>query len=163
VDRVTLHVRRGEVYGLVGPNGAGKTTTLRMLVGLIRPTSGTASVLGHPPGARQALTRVGAIIEAPAFYPFLSGRDNLRVMARHAGVPAERINDVLAQVGLSARSHDRFAAYSTGMRQRLGLAVALLKTEGVLPVDAGPDCVGGLAVRQAFSELQHRHQGQPRG
>src|SRR5579871_1365231 len=78
VDRLDLHVRRGEIHGFVGPNGAGKSTTLRMLVGLVRPTSGSASVLGQRAGTRPALARVGAMIEEPAFYPFLSGRDNLR-------------------------------------------------------------------------------------
>ena len=135
VDALTLRVRRGEVYGFLGPNGAGKTTALRMLVGLVRPSAGTARVLGRPPGSPAALARVGALIEAPAFYPFLSGRDNLRVLARHAGVPLARIADVLAQVGLSSRADDRFATYSLGMKQRLGLAVALLKDPEVLILD----------------------------
>src|SRR6266545_319992 len=87
VDRLTLRVRRGEVYGFLGPNGAGKTTTLRMLLGLIRPTSGSALVLGSPPGRPEGLARIGALIETPAFYPFLSGRDNLRVLAGHSGAP----------------------------------------------------------------------------
>src|SRR4029453_7619551 len=80
VDRLTLRVRAGEVYGFLGPNGAGKTTTLRMLLGLVRPTSGRATVLGARPGSAEGLVRVGALIEAPGFYPFLSARDNLRVM-----------------------------------------------------------------------------------
>src|SRR5262245_8283721 len=83
VDRLTRRVRRGEVYGFLGPNGAGKTTTLRMLLGLVRPSSGVAAVLDKPPGAPDGLARVGAMIETPAFYPFLSGRDNLRVLAKH--------------------------------------------------------------------------------
>ncbi|MFN2494515.1 MAG: ATP-binding cassette domain-containing protein, partial [Pseudonocardiaceae bacterium] len=86
VDGVDLAVHRGEVYGFLGPNGAGKTTTLRMLLGLIRPTAGTATVLGHPPGDPRGLARIGAMVETPAFYPYLSGRDNLRVLARYAGV-----------------------------------------------------------------------------
>ena len=98
VDNLTLRVRRGEVYGFLGPNGAGKTTTLRMLLGLIRPSAGTATVLGHPPGAPQGLARVGAIIETPAFYPYLSGRDNLRVLARYTAAPPERVEQVLGQV-----------------------------------------------------------------
>src|SRR5215813_5084860 len=93
VDNLALRVRRGEVYGFVGPNGAGKTTTLRMLVGLIRPSAGTARVLGQPPGSPKGLAGIGAMIEAPAFYPFLSGRDNLWVMAQHAGAPVGRIAD----------------------------------------------------------------------
>src|SRR5919198_1434556 len=84
VDSVSLTVRRGEVYGFLGPNGAGKTTTLRMILGLIRPTGGTATVLGKPPGA--ANSRVGALVEGPGFYPYLSGRDNLRVLARYRGL-----------------------------------------------------------------------------
>jgi ABC-type multidrug transport system ATPase subunit len=84
VDRLTLSVRRGEVYGFLGPNGAGKTTTLRMLLGLVRVTSGTARVLGKAPGDPESLFRVGAMVEEPAFYPYLSGRDNLRVIARFA-------------------------------------------------------------------------------
>src|SRR5215218_6901962 len=87
VDRLTMRVRRGEVYGFLGPNGAGKTTTLRMLLGLIRPTSGAALVLGAAPGAPEGLARIGALVETPAFYPFLSGRDNLRVLARYAAAP----------------------------------------------------------------------------
>ena len=90
VDDLDMTVRRGEVYGFLGPNGAGKTTTLRMLLGLIRPSSDTVTVLGEDPGAPAGLARVGALVESPAFYPYLSGRDNLRVMARYAGAPRSR-------------------------------------------------------------------------
>ncbi|MGH3102167.1 MAG: ATP-binding cassette domain-containing protein, partial [Thermoleophilia bacterium] len=95
VDQLDLGVRRGEVYGFLGPNGAGKTTTLRMLLGLVRPTSGQAVVLGAAPGAADGLARIGAMVEAPALYPYLSGRDNLRVLARHAGVRDDRVEAVL--------------------------------------------------------------------
>src|SRR5437588_12340132 len=88
VNTLDLQVRRGEVYGFLGPNGAGKTTTMRILVGLMRPTAGTATVVGAPPG--KALRKVGSLVEAPAFYPYLSGRDNLRVLARYAGVANAR-------------------------------------------------------------------------
>jgi ABC-2 type transport system ATP-binding protein len=135
VDRLTLRVRRGEVYGFLGPNGAGKTTTLRMLVGLVRPTSGNASVLDAPPGSSEGLARIGALIEAPAFYPFLSARDNLRVMALHAGVERERIEGALEEVELGDRATDRFETYSQGMKQRLGVASALLKDPDVLILD----------------------------
>jgi ABC-2 type transport system ATP-binding protein len=135
VDELALQVRPGEVYGFVGPNGSGKTTTLRMLVGLVRPTAGSARVLGHQPGAREALARVGAVIEEPAFYPYLSGRDNLRVMADHAGCPHTRIESVLETVELSERAGDPFRTYSMGMKQRLGLAAALLKDPAVLILD----------------------------
>src|SRR5918995_5648605 len=91
VDRVSLSVWRGEVYGFLGPNGAGKTTTLRMLAGLVRPTAGSASVHGDQPGSPRALHRTGVLIESPRFWPYLSGRDNLRVVARYAGVPDRRV------------------------------------------------------------------------
>src|SRR6266566_5119165 len=95
VSSVDMSVRRGEVYGFLGPNGAGKTTTLRMLVGLIRPTSGTATVVGHAPGSPAGLKRIGALIESPGFYPYLSGRENLRVVADLAGVSQKRVDEVL--------------------------------------------------------------------
>jgi ABC-2 type transport system ATP-binding protein len=156
VDGVTLRVRRGEVYGFVGPNGAGKTTTMRMLVGLIRPSAGQARVLGKPPGSPDSLARVGAMIEAPGFYPFLSGRDNLRVMARHAGVPEKRLDAVLEQVGLAARAGDPFGTYSMGMKQRLGLAAALLKDPELLILDeptSGLDPEGIAEMRDFVRQL----------
>jgi ABC-type multidrug transport system ATPase subunit len=160
VDDLTLRIRRGEVYGFVGPNGAGKTTTLRMLLGLVRPSSGTASVLGHLPGASEGLARVGAMIEGADFYPFLSGRDNLRVMARHAGVSVERIDQALGQVGLFRRADDDFSTYSTGMKQRLGLAAALLKDPEVLILDEptnGLDPEGIAEMRALLRSLAHEH------
>jgi len=156
VDGVTLRVRRGEVYGFVGPNGAGKTTTMRMLVGLIRPSAGQARVLGKPPGSPDSLARVGAMIEAPGFYPFLSGRDNLRVMARHAGVPEKRLDAVLEQVGLADRAGDPFGTYSMGMKQRLGLAAALLKDPELLILDeptSGLDPEGIAEMRDFVRQL----------
>jgi ABC-type multidrug transport system ATPase subunit len=135
VDRLDLYVRRGEVYGFLGPNGAGKTTTLRMLLGLVRPTSGSALVVGAAPGSPEGLARVGALVESPSLYPFLSGRDNLRVLARHARVPESRIEKVLEEVELTDRGSDRFATYSLGMKQRLGVAAALLKDPEVLILD----------------------------
>ena len=130
-----LTIRHGEVYGLLGPNGAGKTTTLRMLLGLVRPTSGGGTVLGLPLGAPSGLDRVGALIETPAFYPYLSGRTNLRILARLARAPLARVDEVLAQVDLLARADDRFATYSLGMKQRLGVAAALLKDPELLILD----------------------------
>ncbi len=135
VDDLDLGVRRGEVYGFLGPNGAGKTTTLRMLLGLIKPSSGTATVLGEEPGAPAGLARVGALVESPAFYPYLSGRDNLRVMARYSGVVSSRVEEVLQQVELSGRAGDKFKKYSLGMKQRLGVAAALLKDPELLILD----------------------------
>jgi ABC-type multidrug transport system ATPase subunit len=152
VDRLEMCVGPGEVYGFLGPNGAGKTTTLRMLLGLVRPTSGTASVLGHEPGSPDGLARVGALIETPSFYPFLSGRENLRVLARYASVPGSRIESVLDEVELTSRASDRFATYSLGMKQRLGVAAALLKDPELLILDEptnGMDAAG-MAEMRAF-------------
>jgi ABC-type multidrug transport system ATPase subunit len=152
VDRLTMRVRRGEVYGFLGPNGAGKTTTLRMLLGLIRPTSGSAVVLGAPPGSPESLGRIGALVETPALYPFLSGRDNLRVLARHAGVPEARIDVVLDEVDLTDRAADKFGAYSLGMKQRLGVAAALLKDPELLILDEPTNGMdpAGMAEMRAF-------------
>jgi ABC-type multidrug transport system ATPase subunit len=135
VSDLDLTIRRGEVYGFLGPNGAGKTTTLRMLLGLIRPSSGVATVLGESPGAPAGLARVGALVESPAFYPYLSGRDNLRVMAHYSGVTPGRVEEVLQQVELSGRAGDKFKRYSLGMKQRLGVAAAMLKDPELLILD----------------------------
>jgi ABC-type multidrug transport system ATPase subunit len=156
VDDLHLRVRRGEVYGFLGPNGAGKTTTLRMLLGLVRPTAGQATVLGAPPGSPQGLARTGAMVEAPAVYPHLSGRDNLRVLARYAGVADERVEAVLGQVGLSDRAADRSATYSLGMKQRLGVAAALLKDPELLILDEptnGLDPAGMAEMRDFIRSL----------
>jgi ABC-2 type transport system ATP-binding protein len=156
VDRLVMRVRRGEVYGFLGPNGAGKTTTLRMLLGLVRPTSGSALVLDARPGSPDGLARIGALIETPSFYPFLSGRDNLRVLARHAGVPETRIATVLAEVDLTARGGDRFQTYSLGMKQRLGIAAALLKDPELLILDEptnGMDPAGMADMRTFIRSL----------
>jgi ABC-2 type transport system ATP-binding protein len=156
VDDLELRVRRGEVYGFLGPNGAGKTTTLRMLLGLVRPTSGDAAVLGAPPGSPEGLARIGAMVEAPAFYPFLSGRDNLRVLARYAGVAEDRVEAVLGEVRLSDRADDRWATYSQGMKQRLGVAAALLKDPELLILDEptnGLDPAGMAEMREFIRAL----------
>jgi ABC-type multidrug transport system ATPase subunit len=156
VDRLAMQVRRGEVYGFLGPNGAGKTTTLRMLLGLVRPTSGSALVLGAEPGSPASLARLGALIETPTFYPFLSGRDNLRVLARYAGAPESRIEPVLDEVDLAARASDRFGTYSLGMKQRLGIAAALLKDPELLILDEptnGMDPAGMAEMRRFIRDL----------
>jgi ABC-type multidrug transport system ATPase subunit len=156
VDKLSLCVRRGEVYGFLGPNGAGKTTTLRMLLGLVRPTSGSALILGAPPGSPESLACVGALIESPTFYPFLSGRDNLRVLARYSGAREERIEAVLDEVDLAARADDRFGTYSLGMKQRLGIAGALLKDPELLILDEptnGMDPAGMAEMRGFIRSL----------
>jgi ABC-type multidrug transport system ATPase subunit len=156
VSDLALRVRRGEVYGFLGPNGAGKTTTLRMLLGLVRPISGTAVVLGASPGSSSSLARIGAMIEGPAFYPFLSGWDNLRVLAKHAGVAEQRIGLVLDEVELTSRASDRFGTYSQGMKQRLGVAAALLKDPEMLILDEptnGLDPAGMVEMRTLIRDL----------
>jgi len=156
VDGVSLTVRPGEVYGFLGPNGAGKTTTLRMLLGLVRPTSGTARVFGEVPGAPKYLTRVGALIEGPGFYPYLSGRDNLRLLSRYSGTADSRIDVVLDLVDLSDRAGDKFGTYSMGMKQRLGVAAALLKDPRLLILDEptnGLDPAGMADMRTLVRRL----------
>ncbi|MFD9963004.1 ABC transporter ATP-binding protein [Amycolatopsis sp. NPDC058986] len=155
VDGLDISVRAGEVYGFLGPNGAGKTTTLRMLLGLIRPTAGTLRLLGREPGPR-SLERVGALIEGPAFYPYLSARTNLRILADHAGVGRARVDAVLGTVSLTDRAQDRYATYSLGMKQRLGLAAALLKEPELLILDEptnGLDPAGMADMRVTIRKL----------
>ena len=156
VDGIDLSVRRGEVYGFLGPNGAGKTTTLRMLLGLVAPSAGSVSVLGAAPGDPGVLARVGSLVEGPAFYPYLSGQDNLRVVARYAGVPASRIGDALRSVDLADRARDKFATYSLGMKQRLGVAAALLKDPELVILDEptnGLDPAGMRDMRRLVRNL----------
>ena len=155
VEDLDLSVHAGEVYGFLGPNGAGKTTTLRMLLGLIRPTSGTVRLFGAAPGA-ESLRRVGALIEGPAFYPYLSGRANLKVLADHAGVPRTRVDGVLDIVSLTDRAKDRYSTYSLGMKQRLGLAAALLKEPDLVLLDEptnGLDPAGMADMRVTLRKL----------
>ncbi|MFQ3633033.1 ABC transporter ATP-binding protein [Roseiflexus sp.] len=158
VDHINLEVRPGEIFGFLGPNGAGKTTTIGMLLGLIRPTSGQAFVLGRDiqREAATALRDVGAMIEAPAFYPYLSGRDNLRVLARAAGLPDRCVDEALAQVDLTTRARDRFGTYSQGMKQRLGIAAALLHKPRLIMLDEptnGLDPAGQLEIRNLVRSL----------
>ena len=156
VDGLDLVVRRGEVYGFLGPNGAGKTTTLRMLLGLIRPTAGTATVAGGAPGTPDSLTKVGAIVEAPAFYPYMTGYDNLRLLAIYCGVPVKRVDSALDAVELTPRARHKFSTYSMGMKQRLGIAAALIKEPEVLILDEptnGLDPQGMADVRNLITEL----------
>ena len=163
VDSLNLTIRKGEIYGFLGPNGAGKTTTLRMLLGLVRPTSGTGKVLGKPLGTAEGLARVGALIESPTFYPYLSGMRNLRVLARYADVPASRVDAVLDQVELTGRAGDRFETYSQGMKQRLGVAAALLKDPELLILDEptnGLDPQGTTEMRGLMRALGHGGHGE---
>src|SRR2546422_7676554 len=156
VDSVEMSVRRGEVYGFLGPNGAGKTTTLRMLVGLIRPTSGMATVAGHAPGDPAGLAKIGSLVEAPGFYPYLSGRENLKVVADFAGIGRKRVEEVLDIVELASRAGRKFGTYSTGMKQRLGVAAALLKDPELLILDEptnGLDPQGMAEMRKLIKDI----------
>jgi ABC-2 type transport system ATP-binding protein len=156
VDRVAMTVRRGEVYGFLGPNGAGKTTTLRMVLGLVRPTAGSATVLGLPAGEPATTARIGALIEGPGFYPYLSGRDNLRTMARYRGLPESVADAALRRVDLADRAGDRFKSYSLGMKQRLGVAAALMGDPDVIVLDEptnGLDPAGMADMRALIVDL----------
>lgn len=142
VDRLSLKVERGDVFGFLGQNGAGKSTTIRMALGLVRPTSGRVSILGHDMSRQplRALKRVGAIIEAPAFYENFSGRQNLRMLAAMSGgAERARIEMVLEIVGLRERAQDPVRVYSHGMRQRLGIAQALLPNPEFVILDEPTD------------------------
>jgi ABC-2 type transport system ATP-binding protein len=149
----------GVVYGFLGPNGAGKTTTMRLLTGLIRPDAGTIEVLGRPFGGRDRhrLFDVGALIESPSFYPYLSGRENLRALAATgASVPKHRIEELLELVGLRDRARDKVQGYSLGMKQRLGIAGALLSDPRLLLLDEpanGLDPAGIVAMRATLRHL----------
>ena len=157
VDRVDLDIPAGSVCGFVGPNGAGKTTTIRMLLGLIRPTAGSGTVLGgdlRDPASY--LHKVGALIEAPAFYPQLSGADNLRVLSRLGHIEPSAIATVLARVGLLQRATDPYRTYSLGMKQRLGIAAAIVASPELLILDEptnGLDPAGIVEMRELIRSL----------
>jgi ABC-2 type transport system ATP-binding protein len=151
VDAVSFSVPAGTVAGLIGPNGAGKTTIMAMLLGLVRPTDGSATVLGSPVSKRtDYLPRVGALIEGPAFHPAVSGIDNLRSLAVLGGHPTADIDDLVDLVGLTGRGGDRVGSYSFGMKQRLGIAASLLGDPELVILDEptnGLDPVGMQDVR----------------
>jgi ABC-2 type transport system ATP-binding protein len=159
VDQLSVETRRGEIFGFLGPNGAGKTTTIRMCLGLITPTVGSVEILGHDVAREgpRILPRVGALVEQPALYPYLSGRDNLRSVGDAlGGVSTARLDAVLEVVGLRGREQDRVRAYSLGMRQRLGLAIALLCDPELLILDEpanGLDPAGIVEMRDLLRRL----------
>jgi ABC-2 type transport system ATP-binding protein len=156
VHELTLSVGRGQVYGFLGPNGAGKTTTLRMLTGLIRPSAGSALVAGYPAGSPASLARIGYVVENPVFYPYLSGRDNLRTVAHYANVDQARVEPVLGMVGLASDAGRRYRTYSLGMKQRLSIAAALIKEPELLIMDEptnGLDPEGMVAIRNLVREF----------
>jgi ABC-2 type transport system ATP-binding protein len=158
VDHVDLTVEAGDVYGYLGPNGAGKTTSLRMMLGLIRPTAGTVRLFGQDPTLTvRALDGVAGFVEAPRFYPYLSGRRNLELLASFDGHGARgRIDEALDSVELSERAKDKVGGYSHGMRQRLGIAGALLREPRLLLLDepaTGLDPAGMRDMRRLIRRL----------
>ncbi|MFA5860945.1 MAG: ATP-binding cassette domain-containing protein [Candidatus Thermoplasmatota archaeon] len=155
VDGLTLSLPRGGVIGFVGPNGAGKTTTIRMLMGLVRPTSGEGFVLGKPiTHPRAYLSKVGALIESPAFVPQLSGRRNLHVLALLGGHDVKRVDPILEQVGLGPRGEDPYHSYSLGMKQRLGIGAALLPDPDLFVLDEPTNGLDPAGIREVRSLLR---------
>ena len=158
VDGLDLSVPAGGVFGFLGPNGSGKTTTIRCLLGLSRPTGGRCSLLGAdaPSQLSTVIGQVGALVEAPGLNPGMSGRQTLVILATSVGIGQRRVDDVLDTVGLADRAEDLVRGYSLGMRQRLGLAVALLKDPELLILDEpanGLDPAGIREVRQLVRQL----------
>jgi ABC-2 type transport system ATP-binding protein len=155
VDDLSFKVRESTITGFLGPNGAGKTTTLRVALGLVRPTSGSARVLGHPYRALGTPTRqVGAVLEASSFHPGRSGRNHLRVVATASGLPRSRVDEVLEIVGLSGDAARRVGGYSLGMRQRLSLAAALLGDPRVFILDEPANGLDPQGIRWLRELLQ---------
>ena len=157
LNNASFEVPLGTICGFVGPNGSGKTTTIRMLLGLIKPSAGTGSIIGnsisHP---ERYLNEVGALIEGPAFYPALSGIENLKVLAKLGGIPISRCQELMDLVGLSGREKDKYKTYSLGMKQRLGIAAALLPNPKLLILDEpvnGLDPAGIQEVRDLLENL----------
>ena len=163
VNDLHLQVMRGDVFGFLGPNGAGKTTTIRMLLGLIRPTAGRAIIFGMDNAYQlpAILQRIGAIVETPAFYPYLSGKDNLHAVAAASGMVSgsasnRRVEEVLEIVELGAQAEDAFRNYSLGMKQRLGIGAALLADPELVILDEptnGLDPAGQFEIRQLIQRL----------
>jgi len=160
VDGLTISIPAGTIAGFVGPNGAGKTTTIRLLLGLLRPTEGSATILGQPlTHPERFLPRVGALVEAPAFYPSLSGRTNLEVLAHLGGHPRSRVGQLFELVELSDRAKDPVRKYSQGMKQRLGVAMALLPDPDLLILDEptnGLDPLGIIQMRDLLRRLREQ-------
>lgn len=160
VDGLSLEVQRGRIFGLLGPNGSGKTTLMSMLLGLVRPTAGNFTLFGNSPeqgGLDKELHRIGALIETPTFYPYLSGRNNLAYFQGISGRgDAAELDSLLEQVGLAGRGGDKFQTYSLGMKQRLGLAYTLLGDPELLVLDEptnGMDPAGMAEVRDLIRGL----------
>lgn len=158
LDGLDLTVRPGRVYALLGRNGAGKSTTFKIILGLMSPDAGTVEVLGEP-WSRSSLAHIGASVDGPAYYPHLSAADNVRVHARLVGIEDGRIDDVLSMVGLQGTGRKRASSFSTGMKARLALAIALLTDPPILLLDEpqnGLDPEGIIELRRLIRELAAR-------
>ncbi|RRJ64085.1 lantibiotic protection ABC transporter ATP-binding subunit [Paenibacillus oralis] len=158
VSGVSLHIRPGTVYGLLGPNGAGKTTTLKMIAGLLRPSSGEIWVNGKP-WSRDCLAEIGALIESPALYGNLTARENLLVHTRLLNLPETRIREVLETVGLTGTGRKKASQFSLGMKQRLGIAIALVQNPKLLILDEptnGLDPLGIQDLRELIRSFPDR-------
>lgn len=155
VNNLNLEVKTGQVFGLLGPNGSGKTTTLGMLMGVVNPTSGAYSWFGEPP-THHVRKRIGAVLEHPIFYPYLSGQKNLELMAMIKQAPSENIPKVLRLVELTGRENDKYRTYSLGMKQRLAIASALLGDPVILILDEptnGLDPMGIAEIREIIKRI----------
>ncbi|MFU1794885.1 ABC transporter ATP-binding protein [Paenibacillus azoreducens] len=167
VGDMSFDIMQGEVCGFIGPNGAGKTTLIRMITGLIKPNAGSIRIEGFDVqrDRMKALGQVGAIVESPIFFPYMSGRDNLMNLVKlHAGIPkdkhASRVDEVLGIVGLQGRGEDKVKTYSLGMKQRLGIAQALLGNPTLIMLDEpanGLDPMGIRELRNLILELNEKH------
>jgi ABC-2 type transport system ATP-binding protein len=161
VNDLNLELHRGEVFGFLGPNGAGKSTTVGMILGLIAPSSGRIELFGHDfrDNMWSSLRRIGAVIEEPAFYPYLSGWDNLEALSKAiGGIPRTKIEDVLERVNLTNRAKDKYGHYSVGMKQRLGIASTLLRDPELIMLDEptnGLDPAGTKEIRELIPKLAH--------
>lgn len=165
VDQVSFSIQAGDVCGFVGPNGAGKTTLIRMMTGLIKPGGGSIRIDGTDVGRERvkALSRVGAIVESPIFFPYMSGRDNLLNLARlHPNVPGTerkaRVEEALSIVGLSERGSDKVKTYSLGMKQRLGIAQALLGDPRLIILDEPANGLDPMGIRELRQLIQRLNQ-----
>lgn len=162
VDQLRLTIKRGDIYGFLGPNGAGKTTTIRMLLGLIRPTKGNIQIFNKNLHSHrlEILRKVGSLVEYPSYYAHLTGRDNLEAIRRIIDVPKSRIDEVLAIVRLTNDANRPVKGYSLGMKQRLGIAAAMLGSPELLILDEptnGLDPSGILEIRELIKSLPHQH------
>jgi ABC-2 type transport system ATP-binding protein len=161
VDNLNIEIRRGEVFGFLGPNGAGKSTTVGMILNLVAPTAGSIELFGHnlTENTWAVLRRIGAVIESPAFYPYLSGCDNLETLAMSiGGISSNKINEVLERVNLLDRAKDKYGNYSMGMKQRLGIASTLLRDPEFIILDEptnGLDPAGMKEIRDLIPQLAH--------